>query len=324
MTCRELLDALDSGASLSGPELAEHLAGCAGCRAAVARWRSTQDALRSLGDEQPPPFLHSRVMATLRAEQSRRTRRAPWALRVAWAGPALVLAFVALLAGHGLWRSATERPGEVPPVPVAGFEAEPPSVRAAEEAPPVTVGSLAIAKEEKTVSGRALEPQARGTGKKGVPLPEPVTVPSQPLGDLKAAVSADEKETSATSETSVMAAQARERSEEEGAPGSKSRARDFAVRAAAAPPAELAGAASGAGPWTLADAANGIRREVPPPPAGSLPGRGPWRLELGVDGSLTVTGAEPSAPALAPSDELRRWVSSLSLAPGVYTLTPPR
>ena len=57
-----------------------------------------------MGEEEAPPFLHTRVMAVVRSEGEAAPpwwRVMPW-FRVAWAGPLLVLAMAFALGGYGL------------------------------------------------------------------------------------------------------------------------------------------------------------------------------------------------------------------------------
>lgn len=111
MRCDEFLRLLDGDSGGDGAEAQEHLAACPQCAHAHGRWRAVRTALAEMGREEAPPFLHQRVMASLRADVQRERRRAWWSApwRAAWAGPALVLAFVIAMGGYGLWRTLTPR-----------------------------------------------------------------------------------------------------------------------------------------------------------------------------------------------------------------------
>jgi anti-sigma factor RsiW len=108
MTCREatrrfgaLLDGrLDAAAR---ERLDSHLAGCAACRAALARWEAAARALRSLGPTPAPTGLAARAF---RAAVAPRPAPAPWfapaARRAALAGALAAAAiWIGLLAERG-------------------------------------------------------------------------------------------------------------------------------------------------------------------------------------------------------------------------------
>ena len=68
-----------------------------------------------MGEDAPPPFLHARVLAHVRAEAKSPQREAWWARvpRWAWAGQALAVLLGVTLAGWGLWQGRMSRqPGE--------------------------------------------------------------------------------------------------------------------------------------------------------------------------------------------------------------------
>lgn len=107
LSCEHLRALLDQDASLDTAPVLDHLAGCPQCRAVVDRWLRVVGRLREVGDETPPPpFLHGRVMAHVRA---RRTARA----RLWWA-PAFATALVVVVV---VWREPFD--SSRPPVPSA-------------------------------------------------------------------------------------------------------------------------------------------------------------------------------------------------------------
>jgi hypothetical protein len=122
MTCAELLRRLDADEPLDVAEVREHAASCASCRAALARWRAAAGELRRWHEEPAPPFLHGRIMTSLRAA---RARRPWWAVlvsgpRPAWALSALATVFVAVIGGLVVWhgRGSLEQ-GAAPSAPEA-------------------------------------------------------------------------------------------------------------------------------------------------------------------------------------------------------------
>ncbi len=104
MTCVEFLKRLDADEPLDADADARaHAETCAGCRAALDRWSAAQDQLRAWSEEEPPPFLHARLMAHVRAAAQDAERahaaRGVWWRRLAWAGPALAIVFVGVIGG---------------------------------------------------------------------------------------------------------------------------------------------------------------------------------------------------------------------------------
>ncbi|HPC84330.1 MAG TPA: hypothetical protein P5234_13415 [Thermoanaerobaculaceae bacterium] len=108
MTCEELRALLDTEGEASSPAARAHLEGCRACSREVERWRLAQAALRELGREPAPPFLHARIMAHVRAEAPG-SRPAAW-LR-GWRAPALAAVGAAVvILGLGLYRAVTPPP----------------------------------------------------------------------------------------------------------------------------------------------------------------------------------------------------------------------
>jgi hypothetical protein len=113
MTCEEFLRLLDEDRLAGSPEAAAHLQSCPECRYAKEWWHTVRRELRELKDEPTPPFLHTRVMAHVRAGA---TQRAPWwqvVPRLSWTGPALVGVVLLVASGYGLWQ--VMRPSATPP-----------------------------------------------------------------------------------------------------------------------------------------------------------------------------------------------------------------
>lgn len=70
-----------------GRALDAHLAGCAGCRAELARWEAAAGALRASGPTPVPPFLAERAFrAALASERAPGAGFLPAARKVALAG----------------------------------------------------------------------------------------------------------------------------------------------------------------------------------------------------------------------------------------------
>lgn len=104
LTCEDLRRLIDGEARLDTSEVREHLDGCPECRTAVSRWTQVAAELRGLGGEAPPPFLHGRVMAHVRAQR-------PASKRLWWT-PALATALLVVIVS--VWHSPIEAPGPSP------------------------------------------------------------------------------------------------------------------------------------------------------------------------------------------------------------------
>jgi hypothetical protein len=105
MTCADLrrLVAEGEGSALESPEARAHLATCEACRSMVEHWSEAMVELRGWASDEPPPFLHGRLMAHVRAEGARRERARRG--RLAWWAPALAATFIAVVGGLALWRA---------------------------------------------------------------------------------------------------------------------------------------------------------------------------------------------------------------------------
>ena len=104
MRCEEFLRRLDAEEECRTGEAAAHAAACPACGRAAERMEAASAALRGLrAEDEPPPFLHTRVMAHVRGEGARRPvlGAGGW-FRLAWAGPLFAVAVVFLLGGYGL------------------------------------------------------------------------------------------------------------------------------------------------------------------------------------------------------------------------------
>jgi negative regulator of sigma E activity len=209
MTCAELERCLDEDRTIDTPEAAAHLATCAECRRAVERWRAVRSELRSMASEPDPPFLHTRVMAHVRAEGQRAPGRTFWLLRPVWAAPALAVLFIGVVAGLGVWRAQRETPSapaaEVAEVVVAqgarphaeASASEPPTFlkkdaplqRERRVAPSAAPGRLELdSRSSGDAAGGAATPQAINEG--FAPEPRPPATPAAPQPSGVSAASA--------------------------------------------------------------------------------------------------------------------------------------
>lgn len=113
MTCEELRRILEEEGTASSEPARAHLAGCPACAREAERWAAVLVALRELGQEPAPPFLHARIMAHVRTEAApRRERR--WHLLRGWRAPALAAAGAAVvILGLGLYQAVHPPVAEV-------------------------------------------------------------------------------------------------------------------------------------------------------------------------------------------------------------------
>jgi hypothetical protein len=111
MRCEDLLRELDESGRVASPEARAHVQGCPSCARAAESWQAVRGELQAMGEDAPPPFLHARVMAHVRAEAKAAPRPAWWARvpRWAWAGQALAVLLGVTLAGWGLWQGRMSR-----------------------------------------------------------------------------------------------------------------------------------------------------------------------------------------------------------------------
>lgn len=97
LTCADLRRLMDEDAPLDAGEARQHLAGCDACRTSLERWELAVTKLREWGEQVPPPFLHGRLMAHVRAEGKSREPRRSWR-RLVWAPTLATLALVVTIA----------------------------------------------------------------------------------------------------------------------------------------------------------------------------------------------------------------------------------
>jgi len=117
MTCQEFREMIDRDGAPTTGEANAHLHDCPSCAEFVETWQEVRRGLHELGEEEPPPFLHTRLMAHVReaAEADSRKKEA-WffGLKKIWAGPLLVLFLGMLLGGYGLMQVLKPRPVTAP------------------------------------------------------------------------------------------------------------------------------------------------------------------------------------------------------------------
>jgi hypothetical protein len=112
MTCEQYLKALDEDRAAEDPSCTAHWKECAGCRAARAQWEEAQKEFAAMREEPAPPFLHTRIMAHVRAGQREGAPRGLLSrllLSNRWATPVAALFLGALVGGLGVWQLL--RPG---------------------------------------------------------------------------------------------------------------------------------------------------------------------------------------------------------------------
>ena len=116
MMCQEVRELIDRDGAPTTGDANAHIHDCPSCSEFWAHWQEVQRGLHALGEEEAPPFLHTRLMAHVReaAEADGRKKEA-WffGLKKIWAGPLLVLFLGMLLGGYGLvqvWRPKTVAP----------------------------------------------------------------------------------------------------------------------------------------------------------------------------------------------------------------------
>jgi anti-sigma factor RsiW len=117
MTCQEFREMIDRDGAPTTGEANAHIHDCPSCAEFVETWQEVRRGLHEMGEEEPPPFLHTRLMAHVReaAEADSRKKEA-WffGLKKIWAGPLLVLFLGMLLGGYGLMQVLKPRPVSAP------------------------------------------------------------------------------------------------------------------------------------------------------------------------------------------------------------------
>lgn len=220
MTCAELRRLMDEEGAASTPEARAHLAACTDCQLLARRWEEVQGALRGMGREPAPPFLHARIMAHVRAAEEvaaspRRSFLHGWrAPAVAALGAAVVIVGLGLYSAvRPLARSEPERPSvlaQARPQPTtneAGLEKKAAAPAAAAPAEGLKDELFALKEQEADTGRRQKGDDARAASKVAVgnaaslpaPAPAPVPVPTATAGvggarDLEVAQAAREEQ----------------------------------------------------------------------------------------------------------------------------------
>lgn len=322
MSCEEFIRTLeDEGAPT--PAAAEHARGCAACRRELERWSAVRAELQAMRSEDPPPFLHTRVMAhveSVRSSGSGRGVLLSW-LRPAVAGPLIVLALAAGLGALQVWRRASapapnETRGlvaETRPLEDAGPDNERPApVAAAPEgvAAPPNATRVAARAGETRAKGRRTEAQSPPPGAAASAEADRALVPPPPVAGAidvgHGAPPADE----------IAAA----------APSRDAAFEEISVEKVAAAPAgaRLAARASprGPAPTCRVESEDGTVFGVVGLPALECPPGPLFRLiTVAEDGAMArLDPATRAAEPLSPSS--RAALRELRLAPGRYRLLP--
>ncbi len=173
LTCADLRRRIDQDEPLETIEVRQHLAGCTDCRRALERWQQVAAKLGEWRREEPPAFLHSRLMAHLPEQARDRGGRGAWRGRLVrfWWGPTLA---TALLVGVLVGRT----PREPRPIMAPSLGAEPtpvPSAPQSTTAPPRATTPSAV-----TAPAPALSPRGAERPPRLVDGPGPMRGPSSP------------------------------------------------------------------------------------------------------------------------------------------------
>jgi hypothetical protein len=102
VNCRDVVETLREGGT-TNIQTREHLATCPACASEERFWLEVRGALRQVPS--PPPFLHSRIMASVRAEARAREERHPWFLAAwtrRWVLPSMTAAIIVMGEGYGV------------------------------------------------------------------------------------------------------------------------------------------------------------------------------------------------------------------------------
>ncbi|MFI5165228.1 MAG: hypothetical protein ACHQQS_01265 [Thermoanaerobaculales bacterium] len=327
MTCEEFLRLLDDEQPPTSGEAAAHLASCPACRRAWERAQAMRRELRAMReDSPPPPFLHSRVMANVRAE---RAARRPWwnmVARPAWAGAALVALLLVMVSGYRLYELFRPTPLATPAHTVTTMD------KVAKTLPQFELRADETERREAAAPApppaRRPSPAASGERRKSVAEPpmSPAFAPAPPVKvAARPAEPAPTREREALAPGEQPAAEAAPRGAAIGRAGTTYSASTangpLATESSASPPRQLAGAASSVSYAVVCVLRAGdvvVGRPLLPGSA-TPPADTSWQVEVHRDGSVTVrdtTGREIT-PAKTP---LATVAASLHLSPGRYTL----
>lgn len=134
MTCEELLRLLDEAGDVDGRDATAHVAACPRCQALVERARAVRRELAAMGSEDPPPFLHARIMAHVRAESRASSPGLATRLRLAWSPVITLAAFAILIVGGGSLVLLKEKALRADRALAPGPEPAPPAVSSKLEA----------------------------------------------------------------------------------------------------------------------------------------------------------------------------------------------
>ncbi|MGE5235847.1 MAG: hypothetical protein ACM3O7_05845 [Acidobacteriota bacterium] len=317
MSCEEFLRLLDEERLLADPAAAEHAASCPACGQALARWQAARRELLAMSSEMPPPFLHARIMAHVRAEAAeRRQLRRLSSLRRALLATAAV-AVLASLAGYEVLRQrATPAP---PALPAEGKSLPAASDRAADEtARPTSEKQAATAPSAGTLQQRTREAakgrrQAMppGPGRNHVAPGAPPSIPAhEGLPERRDAAPAPAMAPGA------VGAAPREAPMAESITASRDAAAGLTAYPVAATKAEAAGNVS----CLVRAVSTGQTRSIAlPARVAPSPGEG-WTITVARDGSSTIVDAR-GADLTHSLLELRDRLRTLALPPDRYLLT---
>lgn len=332
MRCEEFRHELDETGSAGSPAAREHAAACPACARAAATWAAAQSALRELDGEAPPPFLHARVMAHLRAAERERTERPPRRrLLPARAAGALAALVAVSFAGWMVWQV---RPGQPAPAPTAE------RAKSAEResfAPEPAAPAAALEAAETPARPSERPPAPSEASPRTVPAPQerPSRMPAGDTatqGTLQAAPETELLDTatparreepspaSAAAPASPYPAMRRSEPPHREALATREQAPGRAAPAVAGVAAATAEKASPAIPCLLVAGANGAKGAQTPLelPPGLAPAPGEEiALSLHPDGSVALREGDAGRLDLAA---LREQLRHLGLPPGDYLL----
>ncbi len=120
MTCDEVRELINREGAITSGEANSHVHECPGCQEFWDHWQAVRKELHAMGEEDTPPFLHTRIMAHVQEAAESEHAKGAWlfGLKKLWAGPLLVLFLGLLLGGYGLVQVLRPKaPSE--PVPAA-------------------------------------------------------------------------------------------------------------------------------------------------------------------------------------------------------------